>query len=233
MSTRPWYKRFPSDFIAGTMNLTLEQKGAYSMVLDLIYDRGGPIPDDSQWIARVCGCSTRKWNKIRADLIEHGKIHVTNGLISNFRAEKDAFKNDFQARKLSESGAKGGLKSAEKRAKSKQTNGLDQKGLENPGKQSRSQSLEKEKIYKKEKSNYRWTGRVIRLNDEDYQSWQKCYSAIPDLDAELKRIDDRLATEGKTKNWFVATSAMLAHKHQHLLAEHQSNPKPKASFTAA
>ena len=29
------------------------------LLIDLIHDRGGPIPDDAQWIARVCGCSTR------------------------------------------------------------------------------------------------------------------------------------------------------------------------------
>lgn len=35
MAKRPWYKRYPSDFIAGTIGLSLEEKGAYSVCLDL------------------------------------------------------------------------------------------------------------------------------------------------------------------------------------------------------
>src|SRR5688572_31678835 len=50
-----WYKRCGADFIHGTMMLTLEEKGAYSLCLDLIYDRGGPIPDDARWLSGVCG----------------------------------------------------------------------------------------------------------------------------------------------------------------------------------
>jgi len=60
--TRPWYRRFPDNFIAGTVGLTLEEKGAYSLVLDLMYVRGGPVPDEPRYIAGVCNCSVRKWN---------------------------------------------------------------------------------------------------------------------------------------------------------------------------
>lgn len=83
MSAHPWYRRYGSDFIAGTMGLTLEEKGAYSLVLDLIYDRGGPIPDDPRYIAGVCGCSIRKWNAIRERLIEAGKITLAEGRITS------------------------------------------------------------------------------------------------------------------------------------------------------
>ena len=65
MSERPWYRRYGSDFIAGTLGLSLEEKGAYSIVLDLIYDRRRPIPDDARYIAGVCGCSVRKWTAIK------------------------------------------------------------------------------------------------------------------------------------------------------------------------
>lgn len=89
MASRPWYKRYPSNFLAGTVKLTLEQKGAYSVCLDLIYDHGGPIDDDPQWISRACGCSTRKWNQIRAKLIDVGKLTSRDGLLSNEKAERE------------------------------------------------------------------------------------------------------------------------------------------------
>lgn len=134
MSARPWYKRFPSDFITGTISLTLEEAGAYSYIIDLIHDRGGPIPDDPQWIARVCGCSTRKWKVIRERLIQAGKINENDGLILEKRAVNDAENSAKEGRKFAESGAKGGRKSHEIKAPSSENNDLTKNRL----KQSRS-----------------------------------------------------------------------------------------------
>ncbi len=145
MSERPWYKRYPSDFIAGTLALSLEEKGAYSMVLDLIYDRGGPIPDDPQWIARVCGCSTRKWKTIRNTLVEAGKLVERDGLLTNLKAEKNAENNAKEGRKLSESGVKGGEKTAEKRRQTPDNNDLGEKGPEKTGRHTRDQRPETRK----------------------------------------------------------------------------------------
>ncbi len=117
MRTRPWYKRYPSDFLHGTAGLSLEVKGAYSVVLDLIYDRRGPIPDDARWIAGHCGCSTRQWNKIRAVLLEAGKLCKADGYLTNQRAVEELQIAEEAAKKLAESGAKGGTKSAETRRK--------------------------------------------------------------------------------------------------------------------
>jgi uncharacterized protein YdaU (DUF1376 family) len=83
----PYYKRFPRDFLEATIGFSLELKGAYTIVLDLIYMRGGRLPDDPQYIAGQLGCSVRKWNSLRAKLVSLGKLNVENGLISNFRAD--------------------------------------------------------------------------------------------------------------------------------------------------
>ena len=78
---RPWYKRFGADFVHGTLGLSLEEKGAYSLCLDLIYDRGGPIPDDARWLSGVCGVSVRKWTALRERLIDTGKLVVRDGVV--------------------------------------------------------------------------------------------------------------------------------------------------------
>lgn len=67
------------------------------------------------------------------------------------------------------------------------------------------------------KKEYRFRASIVRLTQEDYDTWRKAYSAIHDFDAELTRINDALS-EKKPKNWFTAASAMLAAKHQSLLA---------------
>ncbi|MDF2620224.1 MAG: hypothetical protein K0S00_2883 [Xanthobacteraceae bacterium] len=137
MSEKPWYRRYPSDFLHGTAGLPLEVKGAYSVVLDLIYDRRGPIPDNAHWIAGHCGCSVRKWNTIRATLIDEGKIVAEGGFIINPRAMREVDISAETARKLAENGAKGGNKSAEtrklkaeKNAEESNISGLAEAGLE-------------------------------------------------------------------------------------------------------
>lgn len=93
MGERPWYRRFPSNFIHGTIGYTLEQRGAYSTVLDMIYDRGGPIHDDAHHIAGVLNCSVRKWGMLRTKFIADGKLLVlADGRLMNPRADKEIAK---------------------------------------------------------------------------------------------------------------------------------------------
>ena len=124
MTARPWYRRFPDNFIGGTVGLSLEEKGAYSLILDLMYVRGGPIPDEPRYIAGVCNCSVRKWTAIRQRLIDAGKIVVADGFLVNARAQNEMAKADEVAEKLAENGAKGGVKSGETRRASKKSKGL-------------------------------------------------------------------------------------------------------------
>lgn len=127
--TARWYKRCGADFIHGTMMLTLEEKGAYSLCLDLIYDRGGPIPDDARWLSGVCGVSIRKWNAIRERLLSLGKLASENGLLSNARADAELVSAELSSRERAESGAKGGRKRAENAALPKENSDLGQAEL--------------------------------------------------------------------------------------------------------
>ena len=126
--TLPWYRRFPDNFIAGTVGLTLEEKGAYSLLLDLMYVRSGPVPDEPRYIAGVCNCSVRKWNAIRARLLDLGKITIVGGFLTNHRAEEEIEIARKISREAAENGAKGGNKSAEIRASVKKNNALAQAG---------------------------------------------------------------------------------------------------------
>ena len=127
MSKNPWYKRYGADFIAGTLGMSLEEKGAYSIVLDLIYDRDGAIPDDPRYIAGVCGCSVRKWNAIRLKLIELGKIQCQDGFISNFRADKEIENRAKTPRKDAEKHTNRQDKNAENEADINENNDLKNK----------------------------------------------------------------------------------------------------------
>lgn len=146
MSGRPWYKRYGADFVAGTLGLTLEEKGAYSIILDLIYDRGSGIPDEPRYIAGVCGCSVRKWNAIRERLLSTGKITAENGLISNSRAEKEIEIAAKSSDERAESGRKGGEKRAENAAKSNENNEIGQAELKHTRAFQKPEAREEENI---------------------------------------------------------------------------------------
>lgn len=135
MKSRPWYRRFPDNFIGGTAELTLEEKGAYSLALDLIYSRGGPIADEPRWIAGVCNCSVRKWKAIRERLLALGKLVAGDGKLWNERALSELEKAHKQAEKLAENGSKGGDKSAQTRRAAKENSDLAEAPLKHTKKQ--------------------------------------------------------------------------------------------------
>jgi len=89
MNGLPYYPRYPRDFFDGTNGMSFELKGAYAMLLDLIYMCGGQLYDEPRFIAGHMNCSVRAWGGYRAALIERGKITVKDGIISNFRADKE------------------------------------------------------------------------------------------------------------------------------------------------
>ena len=86
----PYYPRYPRDFLEGTVGMPFELKGAYGLVLDLIYMMGKRgLPDDPHFISGHLGMSVRKWNVVRDKLIALSKIQAENGIISNKRADKE------------------------------------------------------------------------------------------------------------------------------------------------
>lgn len=85
----PYYLRYPEAFADSTFGWPLELKGAYSILLDMIYARDGKLMDDPHGIAGALGCSVRKWNLLKAKLIEKGKIRIDNGIIRNTRADNE------------------------------------------------------------------------------------------------------------------------------------------------
>jgi len=74
---RRWYRVCASDSILELFRLTLEERGAYRTLIDHTCENNRELRDDSQIIAHLCGCSTRRWNQIRERLILMGKITIT------------------------------------------------------------------------------------------------------------------------------------------------------------
>ena len=78
---------YADDWLSGTMDLSIDEEGAYIRVCALIYSKGRPIPDDDRWLAGMCRVSTRRWRKLRHSLIDKGKITIMDGFIHQQRCE--------------------------------------------------------------------------------------------------------------------------------------------------
>lgn len=118
MSALPFYKRDPRRALRGMAKLNIEQRGVYQTLQDMIYDRGGPIEDDERFLAGQMMISIRKWRALRDQLLELGRIALTDdGRIFDETCLEvlEAFYETHQERV--DSGRKGGVKSGEKRAK--------------------------------------------------------------------------------------------------------------------
>lgn len=131
MSKLEWYPRYSGRALRGMECLTLEERGAYNTLLDMIYDRGEAVPDDEQRIAGEMRVSVRKWRVIRAALLVKNRIisrHNERGLpvLTDDVAEAELVSRMARSRANAESGATGGRVSAEKRKNDKENNGDEQ-----------------------------------------------------------------------------------------------------------
>jgi uncharacterized protein YdaU (DUF1376 family) len=89
MGVIKWYKRGPNAALTGMASLTLEERGAYNTVLDLIYAHGGAIDDDSKFIAGWLRVDVRVWRRIRHRLVEGGKLYTNGPTLRNARADHE------------------------------------------------------------------------------------------------------------------------------------------------
>lgn len=61
MSSAPWFKFYPGDYLADTQRLTQAQHGAYLLLLIEYYASGTPPPDDDEVLAAITRCAVDVW----------------------------------------------------------------------------------------------------------------------------------------------------------------------------
>ena len=66
-------------------------------------------------------------------------------------------------------------------------------------------------------SRYRWDGKVIKLNEADFERWQRAFHSL-DLEAHITDLDAWLSgfseSSRERKTWFQVTSGALRKRHQ-------------------
>jgi uncharacterized protein YdaU (DUF1376 family) len=89
LGTLRWYKRDPNAALQGMAMLSLEERGAYNTILDLLYARDGNLPDIEAELARLLHCDVRVWRRVRRRLMDLGKLYIHGGSLHNARADDE------------------------------------------------------------------------------------------------------------------------------------------------
>jgi uncharacterized protein YdaU (DUF1376 family) len=112
--TMPYHRHYHGDALNGCCELSLEERGAYWTLLNLMYDRASPIKYDRTILAGHFRCSVRKVDVLISSLIERQKIYLTiDGRLSNHRFEQELCYSLELSRKQAEKGSKPKRKPAE------------------------------------------------------------------------------------------------------------------------
>lgn len=105
MSSTPWFKFYPGDYLADTRRLTRSQHGAYLLILIDYFATGEAPPNDDLLLARLTLCDTQsEWLAIRKAIAQYFEI---TDVWLNSRCEKELLARRSEHTKKSEAGKKG------------------------------------------------------------------------------------------------------------------------------
>ena len=112
MRSEPWFRFFPSKFMAGIRGLNANEVKVYISLLCRMYEHGGPIRNDHEILSTYCEMRPSSFAKALDRLVRLEKLYVTeDGMLSNGAAEGEISRRES----YSENAKRAGEKSAEKR----------------------------------------------------------------------------------------------------------------------
>lgn len=89
MSSAPWFRFFPTDWISGVAQLSAAERGVYVTLIAMIYDAEGPVPLDESRLARACGIPVHGFRRALDALVDLDKLQIEDGKITNKRAKTE------------------------------------------------------------------------------------------------------------------------------------------------
>ncbi len=87
MSTSPYMPFYTSDYVADTPHLTLEQHGAYLLLIIAYWQKGGALPDNDKQLALCVHTSLKKWYSVREEVIKF--FIIRDGKLFHERIEEE------------------------------------------------------------------------------------------------------------------------------------------------
>lgn len=104
-----WIRWLHDNWLDGTRKLSLEERGAYADIISLIAKHVDELPNDDGYIAGWLRCHVRTWKRIKARLIDTGKLKIDGDKLRNGRATNECLLAVSKRTQAASKGRKGGL----------------------------------------------------------------------------------------------------------------------------
>jgi len=88
MNGGPYVQLYTSDFLGGTSGMTATTKGVYITLICLMYESEAPLGQSWQALSRRCGCTLPGFKKAVQDLLDEGKMSVSDAGIWSSKCDK-------------------------------------------------------------------------------------------------------------------------------------------------
>jgi uncharacterized protein YdaU (DUF1376 family) len=121
--SQPFMQLYVADYLGDTRHLTTEQHGAYLLLLMTMWRAGGRLPNEDKKLARITGCTSSRWAKIKAEVV--GFFSVDGEEITHKRLMFELEKAQEKSIKRSVSGTQGGIAKSLKDKKAAAANASD------------------------------------------------------------------------------------------------------------
>ena len=89
MSEMPYVRFYMSDWLSATRGMKAAEMGVYFTLLALMYERGEPLTENHERLARQCGCTKKVFSQYLDVFVDDGKIIRVEGGLWNRRVEKE------------------------------------------------------------------------------------------------------------------------------------------------
>lgn len=121
--SNPFMQLYVADYLGDTRHLTTEQHGAYLLLLMTMWRADGVLPNDDKKLARIVGCTSSRWARIKAEVLEF--FDVDRGELTNPRLRLELKKASEKSNQRAEAGSRGGKAKALKTNKMEVANATD------------------------------------------------------------------------------------------------------------
>lgn len=220
---RPWMPLYIADYLKKTTHLGALESGAYlHLIMD--YWQNDGLPSDDRQLARIAKLTDREWKASKATLQaffhdgwKHERIdeEIKDAIQlaeSNAGKARDAANKRWSKHKTGKHEAM--PEACPEHAPSNATNDAPECTLHTSHfteKESRGAEAPPEEVVLKR---YAFQGRIIRLDQTDFDRWKKAYHAIHDMPAVLQAADDYYSENPpKDGKWFFPVSRWLEKEH--------------------
>jgi uncharacterized protein YdaU (DUF1376 family) len=115
MAALPYIQLYVADYLADTAHLTTEEHGAYLLLIMNYWQRGKPLPNNDERLARIARLSNERWTDVKQTIEEF--FNITSTEWRHARIDKDLNAVNEKSKSASEAG----LASAKARKAKKET----------------------------------------------------------------------------------------------------------------